>query len=154
MLRCIYTQENFPRNGKFSVDRMRSTIFLKKKSYCACGPRKIFRSVGNFLKCICTFICSTFTWTKGISSVSNCRGGSRGSALFGWFIACLTRPRYDVTYPLELNGVANIYNPYRIRKELGKAWSPINVARLRKLKIALVAIDVNVNFNQWNVFLS
>ena len=25
-LRCIYTLENFPRNGKFSADRMRSTI--------------------------------------------------------------------------------------------------------------------------------
>ena len=34
---------------KFSTDRMRSTIFSKE-----CGPRKIFRSKENFLKCICT----------------------------------------------------------------------------------------------------
>ena len=35
---------------------MRSTIFFTKKSYCACGPLKIFRSVENFLKCKCTFM--------------------------------------------------------------------------------------------------
>ena len=33
-------------------------FFLKKKLNCACGPRKIFRFVENFLKCICTLI----TW--------------------------------------------------------------------------------------------
>ena len=61
-LRCIYTSENFPRNGKFSADRMRSTIFSKKKSYCACGRRKTFRSVENFLKCICTLILILWIW--------------------------------------------------------------------------------------------
>ena len=28
---CIYTLENFPRNGKFSADSMRSTIFSLEK---------------------------------------------------------------------------------------------------------------------------
>ena len=28
----MYTSENFPRNGKFSADRMRSTIFSKEKN--------------------------------------------------------------------------------------------------------------------------
>ena len=34
-LRCIYTSENFPRNGEFSADRMRSTIFSNFESFFA-----------------------------------------------------------------------------------------------------------------------
>ena len=46
--KIFHGTENFPRTS------CAVRFFLKKKSYCACGPRKIFRSVENFLKCICT----------------------------------------------------------------------------------------------------
>ena len=45
VLRCIYTSENFPRNGKFSADRMRSTIFSVEKIVLR------MRSVENFPFC-------------------------------------------------------------------------------------------------------
>ena len=47
--KIFHETENFPRTA------CAVRFFRKKKSYCACGPRKIFRSVENFLKCICTF---------------------------------------------------------------------------------------------------
>ena len=47
--KIFHGTENLPWNA-FAV-----RFFLKKKSYCAYGPRKISRSVENFLKCICTF---------------------------------------------------------------------------------------------------
>ena len=46
--KIFHGTENLPRTA------CAVRFFLKKKSYCACGPRKIFRSVENFLKCIST----------------------------------------------------------------------------------------------------
>ena len=46
--KIFHGTENFPRSA------CAVRFFLKKKSYCTCGPRKIFLSVENFLKCICT----------------------------------------------------------------------------------------------------
>ena len=47
--KIFHGTENFPRTA------CAVRFFLKKKLYCACGPQKIFRSVENFMKCICTF---------------------------------------------------------------------------------------------------
>ena len=47
-LRCIYTSENFPRNGKFSADRMRSTIFSKEKIVLRMRSAENFPFRGKF----------------------------------------------------------------------------------------------------------
>ena len=48
--KIFHGTEDFPRTA------CAVRFFRKKKSYCACGSRKIFRSVENFLKCICTLM--------------------------------------------------------------------------------------------------
>ena len=48
VLRCKYTSENFPRNGKFSADRMRSTIFSLEKIVLRMRSAENFPFRGKF----------------------------------------------------------------------------------------------------------
>ena len=61
MLRCIYTSENFPRNGKFSADCMRSMSFYKEKIVLRMHSAENFPFRGKFSEVymhlyVCLFI--------------------------------------------------------------------------------------------------
>ena len=48
LLRCKYTSENFPRNGKFSAERMRSMIFSLEKIVLRMWSEENFPFRGKF----------------------------------------------------------------------------------------------------------
>ena len=76
-LRCIYTSEYFPQNGKFSADRMRSTIFSKEKIVLRMRSAENFPFRGKFsevyihLKEHISYNRLPFLWTFHNKSLKN-----------------------------------------------------------------------------------
>ena len=120
----------FHRTENFMWTACAVQFFLQKKSYCTCGPRKIFRSVENFMKYICTFKVNIMAVLK---------------ERYNWVLSRRTWMKKNITY----KSVTYYINTTGItRSSLGNFWVKTSVRSFDRQNFVLT---VNIMISAVNM---